>query len=451
MKLQVCPPGRVWLPRILALLAFAALTRLAAQSTTPFRISLQQDEEWAQQPLRENDEVRLQIIPTGGRTSDPAVEVRWRISVWGDDGDWEELASPPPAEGVEWVRPGDPARWITLKVPDDTEPSRDSERFLVLRVSSPADPDVLPAQEFWHPLLDNEYLFGDGVLETLGGPELRLEGSYFYERMVSPNLFVPTADGGAYFVSYLSDPVGSTRSILRRIRPDLTLDPEYRAETPDGSWVIAVAPVPAGGSIALVQREVGGEHLAEVVRLDGKGVRNAAYTANATVSLAGFSPYLLQATDEGGAYLADHRRIVLLTADGTVDRRFKEPGFIGDLASLVRQDENLYALGSFSQVEGLGTNRYGAFRIGASGGTDPGFAVILGTNQGAISQLVELGDGRIVTHGAPRLDLHSHSGTTLTNLFTWHSCMPPVFAGPGSSSRSEWRALARLGDGSAVG
>jgi len=165
-----------------------------------------------------------------------------------------------------------------------------------------------------------------------------------------------------------------------------------------------------------------------VVRLDGEGVRNAAYTANATVSLAGFSPHLLQATDEGGAYLADHRRIVLLTADGTVDRRFKEPGFIGDLASLVRQDENLYALGSFSQVEGLGTNRFGAFRIGASGGTDPGFAVILGTNQGAISQLVELGDGRIVTHGAPRLDLHSHSGTTLTNLFTWDFfSMPPVF------------------------
>lgn len=436
--------GRPWLPCILALLTFAAVPRLAAQSPTPFRIDLEFGDEWSQ-PVYENDEIRVRIIPTGGQPSDPAIELRWWISV--EAGAGAEL--PSPTEGVELMRPGDPARWITLKVPDDTETQSDYNRSIYVEIISSVGPTVHFNGSI--PLMDNDYRFADGVLETLGEPALRLSPAYFYDSwgMVLPNLFTPTPDGGAYFVSHTSTATETMTSVLRHIRPDLTLDPDYRAETPTNSSIIAAAPIPGGGVVVLVNREIDGQQRSEVVRLDAKGIVNVAYTENARASLGDLSPYLVQATDDGGAYLGGSGRIVRLTADGTVDRQFKEATFNGDLVSLVRQDEKLYALGSFSDVAGLGTNRFGAFRMRESTGTDPSFSVILETNQNVITQLAELGDGRLIIHGAPLLNLHSNSGALITNLFKWefYSHSFPNH----SSFRTEWHALARLRDGRVVG
>ena len=68
---QIC---FAWLSRILALLTLTAESRLAAQSPTPFRIDLEFGDEWSQ-PVYENDEIRVRIIPTGGQPSDPAIEL----------------------------------------------------------------------------------------------------------------------------------------------------------------------------------------------------------------------------------------------------------------------------------------------------------------------------------------------------------------------------------------
>jgi hypothetical protein len=377
--------------------------------------------------LREGAVIRLGIRPEGGSTGDPPIVLRWRMFTEGMDVGV--------AEGTVTLRAGDPPKFLTLAAPDDGLPHSPA-RQLLLTIDSPDDPDRVSTEEFYMVVLDKEIPYAAGRIgsalgRTFGSAPPRLYANS--EEFSYARRLVPLPDGSAYAKSYAV----SGKPVLSRIRPDLTWDTDFHVELTSNTDLIDFDRDVNRGVVLLS---------AGLRKFDSSGVENRLFRTNAEESLRGLSPALVRVADDGGIYVSVARRVLRLTPDGTLDSRFPAPSFSGSVSSLRAQSNGLYVTGSFSQVDGLGTNRFGAFRLDPVRGVDPRFTLLLATNQYRIDQIEELTDGRVASYGHPLVRLHSPTGEAVARVFEAGRS-----SGPNDSAESGWGNLLRMGDGRVLG
>lgn len=207
---------------------------------------------------------------------------------------------------------------------------------------------------------------------------------------LSNTAFTPLPDGRLLAYGGFTHINGTAAPGLTRLGVDGTVDPAFAAEavTTGGRWS-SVAPLGAGGYIAIVAPDVAHAYAASAIALEGAtsifGVIAPAQSITAESSRAPTVPLSLRST------------LVRLRADGRRDPSFAPLACDGLPRLLPLADGRILISGTFSTLGSWLRN--GLARLAADGTVDPGFAPKLADTLVAITAAVPTTSGAVIASG----------------------------------------------------